>query len=487
MIVNIEEILRILRQHGVEQSKRDEVRHAYELAEIIHKNQPPRETGEDYIMHPLNVALNVLNMEVYDPDTISAALLHDTIEDSKEAAGFEYRKQDIAQSINPTVAELVDGVTKMKDMDFSNREEKVAANTRKIINGMTKDIRIVIIKLADRLHNMSTMQKKKPEKQLENAAETLEIFVPMAIKIGAYQAKNALEDLSLQYLNPDVYKSIDARRANIINHERPVLETMANKIQEELNKKGINNKVVFRCKTINNIYKEITNEHKKIENIYDIGYFKILVENEDDCYVALGVIHRLYTPINERFKDYFKNPRGFYQSLHTTVKDEYGDDRKIKIRTYDMDKRDAYGLIADLNKGRSMEDIQKEFREKWFDKKLQEIDATFTDNIEFVKTVKSDLLRDEIYVYGPKGGITIPKGSTVLDYVCEAYSMEELNNLTSIVVNGIEVPFNQVLKNNDTIKVVCDGKLDQSDWTNSATTEKAKMMIKKMNETNNAE
>ena len=194
----------------------------------IHKNQF-RQSGEPYIIHPLHVANNLLEMEVYDPDTIAAALLHDTIED----ASFDYRKQDIAQSINPTVAELVDGVTKMKDMEFSNKEEKVAANTRKIINGMTKDIRIVIIKLADRLHNMSTMQKKRKDKQLENAAETLEIFVPMAIKIGAYQVKNALEDLSLQYLNPEAYKSIDARRTNIINHERPVLEDMAKRIQEE--------------------------------------------------------------------------------------------------------------------------------------------------------------------------------------------------------------------------------------------------------------
>ena len=487
MMINIEQIIRVLKIHGVSKEELAEVMSAYVLAERIHRNQDPRETGEPYITHPLNVALNVLNMEVYDPDTISAALLHDTIEDAKEAAGFDYKTEHIAQSINPTVAELVDGVTKMKDMEFSNKEEKVAANTRKIINGMTKDIRIVIIKLADRLHNMSTMQKKKKEKQLENAAETIEIFVPMAIKIGAYQVKNALEDLSLKYLNPEAYKSIDARRTNIINHERPVLEDMANKIQAELNKKGIKNKIVFRCKTINNIYKEITNEHKKIENIYDIGYFKVLVEDEDDCYVTLGVIHRLYTPINERFKDYFKNPRGFYQSLHTTVKDEEGNDRKIKIRTFDMDKRDAYGLIADLNKGRSMDDIQKEFREEWFDKKLQEIDATFEDNAEFVKAVKSDLLRDEIYVYGPKGGITIPKGSTVLDYVCEAYSLEEVKNLTSIVVNGLEVEFNHVLKNNDTIKVLCEGKLDHSDWTSSVTTEKAKMMIKKINDENNAE
>ena len=485
MDISIEKIVKILKNHGVSEEKAKEVYDAYLLAEFIHREHPPRETGEAYIYHPLNVALNILNMEIYDPDTISAALLHDTIED----ASFEYRKQDIAQSINPTVAELVDGVTKMKGMDFSNKEAENAANTRKIINGLSKDIRIIIIKLADRLHNMRTMQKKKPVKQKENAKETLDIFVPMAIKIGAYQTKNELEDLSLRYLKPEVYKAIKERREAIIRKEQPALSEMAKKIQEELDKKGIKNSIVFRCKSINNIYKEINDEHKKIDNIYDVSYFKVLVEDEDDCYIALGVIHRLYTPINERFKDYFKNPRGFYQSLHTTIKDESGNDRKIKVRTFDMDKRDAYGLISDLNKGRTIEDIQKEFREKWFNKKLQEIDATFKDNTEFVNVTKTDLLVDEIYVYGPKGGITIPKGSTALDFVCEVYSLEELKNLTSIVVNGIDVaePFNQKLKNNDSIKVIFNGKVDGDDWSNSVTTEKAKIMIKRMNEENNTD
>ena len=263
---------------------------------------------------------------------------------------------------------------------------------------------------------------------------------------------------------------------------------MADRIQKRLNDKGINNEIVFREKTINSIYKEINNDHKKIENIYDISYFKILLNSIDDCYLALGTIHSLYIPVNERIKDYISNPRGFYQSIHTTVLDEAGNERKIKLRTEQMDKRDAYGLIADLNMGRSFEDIQKEFCDKWFDKKLQEIDAAYESDTEFFKALTSDLLpQNEIYVYGIRGGITIPKGSTALDYVCETYSLEEMKKLTCIVVNGVEVPFYQKLKNNDTIKVVCDGRLDQSNWIEAATTEKAKMMIKRMNETKNAE
>ena len=484
MITTIDPIIHELKKHGVSSEKVKEVYDAYIVAARIHKGVP-RESGEPYITHPLNVANNLLKWEIYDTDAVAAALLHDTIED----AHFKYEKEHIAQSFNPTIATLVEGVTKLKGMEFTNKEEKNAANTRKLITAAHGDIRIIYIKLGDRDHNMRTISWKSPQKQKENAAETLEIHVPMAIKVGLYQGKNDLEDLSLKCIDPVAYALIEERVATIIQQQRPALERMADRIHTELNKKGIKNSIVFRQKSINNIYKEINNEHKKIENIYDIFYFKILVENEDECYIALGVVNRLYTPVNERFKDYFSNPRGFYQSLHTTNLDDEGNERKIKIRTEKMDKRDAYGLIADLNMGRSMEDIQKEFREKWFDKKFQEIDATYEDNKEFVKALKADLFSDEIYVYGSKGGITIPKGSTALDFACEVYSADELKELTSIVVNGVEVPepFNQELKNNDTVKVILNGKLDESDWSKSVTTEKAKLMIKKMKEKDNAE
>lgn len=474
MAVTIESIIHELKKHGVSQEKAKEVYNAYIIADRIHAGVT-RQSGEPYITHPLNVANNVLKMEVYDPDTISAALLHDTIED----AAFDYEKEHVAVSLNPTVAELVDGVTKMKGMEFSDKEEKKAANTRKIINGMTKDIRIIIIKLADRLHNMSTIEWKSPQKQKENAAETLEIFVPVAIKIGAYKAKNELEELSLKYLYPEVYKEISERRELIIEKQRPELEMMAERIQEELKEKGITNDIVFRNRSIYTLFNDIKSGYK-IDNIFDLSYFKILLETEDDCYITLGVVHRQNTPVNERFKDYFSAPRGFYQSLHTTVLDPNGNFKKVKIRTYDMDKRDAFGLIADLNKGRSMEDIQKEFREKWFDMKLQKIDGTFKDNREFVKTVKSDLLSEEIYVYGTKGGITIPKGATAFDFICEILTTEELNNLTSIIVNGKEVEPDQELKNNDRVEVLCQGKIKEVDLSKSATTEKAKRMIKQM-------
>lgn len=476
MDVSIEAILRELKKHGVNREKVLEVYNAYTIAERIHAGVT-RQSGEPYITHPLNVAMNVLKMEVYDPDTISAALLHDTIED----AHFDYEKEHIAISINPTVAELVDGVTKMKNMEFTNKDEKQAANIRKIVNGMTKDIRIIVIKLADRLHNMSTIEWKSPQKQKENAAETLELFVPLAIKIGAYQVKNQLEELSFKYLYPEAYKEISERRETIEQQQRPKLENIASKIQEELNRKGIKNEIVFRTKSINNIYKEIVYEHKKIENIFDLCYFKVLVDTDDECYITLGRVNKLNTPVNERMKDYIGNPRGFYEALHDIILGSDGQFYKIKITTFERDKRNKFGLIADLNNGRSMEDIQKEFKEKWFDMKLQKIDGTFKDDREFVKTIKKELLGEEIYVYGTKGGITIPKGATAFAFVCEFLTAEELNNLTSIIVNDKEVEFDQVLKNNDTVQAVCKGKFRDIDLTTSATTEKAKLMVKKMN------
>jgi len=482
MSITIESIIHELKKHGVSSEKAKEVYEAFIIADRIHDGVI-RQSGEPYITHPLNVANNLLRWEVYDPDSISAALLHDTIED----AAFDYRKQDVAVSINQTVATLVDGVTKLKGMEFSNKEEKNAANTRKLIKATDEDIRVGYIKLADRDHNMRTISWKSEQKQKENAAETLKLFVPLAIKIGNYKAKNELEDLSLKCMDPEAYYLIEERRKIIIEQQRPSLERMAERIQKRLNDKGIKNTIVFREKTINNIYKEINNGHKKIENIYDISYFKILLDSIDDCYLALGVTHSLNTPVNERIKDYISNPRGFYQSIHTTVLDEEGNERKIKMRTEKMDKRDAYGLIADLNIGRSIEDIQKEFSEKWFDKKLQEIDAEYANDVEYYNAVMADVFSDAIFVYGPKGGITIPSGSTALDFVCEFYSTEELKKLSSIVVNGIEVPFDYRLKNNDTVKVVCDGKLDQNDWTKYVTTEKAKVKIKRINEKNNAE
>lgn len=484
MPVSIEKILYILKLHGVPKEKLAEVQKAYNIASEIHKNQT-RQSGEPYIVHPLNVAYNVLEMEVYDADTVSAALLHDTIEDAE----IEFTKEDVVNLINPEVAEIVDGVTKLRGMSLSS-EEKDNGNTRKIINGLTKDIRIIVVKLADRLHNMSTISVKSPEKQKENAFETIELFVPLAITIGAYQVKNKLEELSFKYIEPEVYEEITKRRNEIRQREQKQLESMAGKIQKKLKKKHIKNKVVFREQSMYTIYKKIKKGYK-IDNMYDLCYFKIIVDNEEDCFRTLGVVHSLYHPINGRLKDYIYNPKtSFYQSLHTTVTDENEKFRKIKIRTKDMDKLAAYGLTAYLNikNGKTIEEVNEIIRGQCqFAKKLIELDDSFKDNSEFIGQIKRVLLTEHVYVYGEKGeAIELPEGSTAIDFVCQV-APDKLDALTGVVVNGKEVSLNQQLHNQDRIQILTYGKVSHEDWENYATTDSAKQKIKSMEEKDNIE
>lgn len=486
MMISIESIVRVLKQHGVSKEKIQEVYSAYILAERIHDGQI-RESGEPYITHPLNVANNVLNMGVYDPDTISAALLHDVIEDAK----FNYTKEDIAVSINPTVAELVDGVTKMKAMNFSNKEEQVVANTRKIINGLNKDVRIIIIKLADRLHNMRTISHKSPAKRKENAVETLELFVPLAIIIGAYRVKNELEELSIKYIDPLAYDAIVKRREELQKEAQLDLEEMAATIQEKLTEKGIKGKIVFREQSVYTIYKKLEKGYK-IENQYDLHYLKIIVDTIPDCYSTLGLIHSCYKPTNGRFKDYIGNVRtNNYQSLHTTVSNK-GRFWKFKIRTAEMDKIDAYGVpaywsiedfdkVAPIEYGKTIDETNEIIREKYQTaKKLLEIDESFSNNADFIKEIKANILSKHVYVYNNNGDvIELPAGSTALDFVCEVYP-DKLDTITTIVVNGMEVTPNTPLNNNDRIQVLEDGKITHEHWENYATSDSAKKKMKEL-------
>lgn len=495
MEVSIEVIIRELKKHGVTKEKIDEVYEAYDIAEKIHRDQPPRETGEPYISHPLNVALNVLRMGVFDPDTVSAALLHDTVED----ASFKFTVDDIAEMINPTVAELVDGVTKMKAMDFSSKSDQIKANTKKIVNGLTKDVRIIIIKLADRLHNMNTMEKKNPKKQKENAEETLKIFALLALAIGAYRVKNELEELSLKYIDRESYERIKKRREELFLEDAPGLEEMSNQIKSKLNEIGIDCKTILRTQSLYTIYKKEKRGYD-MENQYDLNYLKIVVDTIDDCYRALGVVHRCYKPINGRLKDYICNPRtNNYQSIHTTVADKNGKFIKVKIRTREMDKIDAYGVaaywnienydnIADIEYGKTIEETNEIIREKsQFAKKLMEINEVSHDDNEFVSLIMSVLLTDHIYVYTDSGQcIELPDGSTAMNFLYEVFP-DKLDDITGIIVNGKEVSPKEPLKNNDRIQIKIDGKITHEGWKNYTTEETLKQKIKRLNERNNAE
>ena len=481
-MITIEDIIEILKNQNVSSEKLEEVRKSYELAKEIHKNQY-RQSGEPYITHPLHVAYNLLNMEVYDADSISAALLHDTIEDAE----IEFTKEDVAEQINPTVAELVDGVTKMRRMNFSTTSEQAFANTRKIINGLTKDVRIIMIKLADRLHNMSTLEFKKPRKQKENAIETMELFVPLSLSIGAYQVKNQLEDLSLQYIEPYEYQKIKEQKDSLQAKKEESLQEIAYKTRKILEEKYIPYDIIFRTQTISTIYKKLKKGYK-MENIYDLFYLKILVHEIEDCYQTLCIVHKNNPPINGRFKDYIYNPRtNFYQSLHTTVSDNNNNLAKVKIRTFDMDKVAAYGIPAywNIKNGMTKEETQEIIRQKCqFAKKLTEIDESYQDNREFFKQIKKELLSEHVYAYSHNGDIIeLPAGSTALDFACQVFP-DLIDQMTGVLVNGKEAPLDYVLDNNDRVQVLTDGKINHDNWEKYATTSSAKQKIKLLNRQN---
>ena len=479
-MLDIDRIIIILQQHGISEDKLKEVRKSYELAFSVHSGQY-RESGEPYIIHPLEVANNLLEMEIFDSDTICAALLHDTIEDACD----DFSKEDIARIINPEVAELVDGVTKISRLNFYTKNEQRLANIRKIINGLNKDLRIILIKLADRLHNMRTLDFKTMEKRRENSMETMELFVPLALTLGAYQIKSELEDLSLMYIEPDDYNRIKEKKDSLAVLENEYLEEIKEKIQLILAQKDIPNDILLRTKNICTTYKRIKQGYK-LENIYDLFYLKILVDEVDDCYKTLAVVHSLYPPINGRFKDYIFNPRtNFYQSLHTTVTDSNGKMLKVKMRTFDMDKVSAFGLPAlwNVREKKTIEETQGILRSKCqFSKKLSELDEAASDNAEFFEFVSSELLTDHVYVYSDNGDIIeLPFGSTAMDFICQVFP-NDLDHISSVIVNEKEVPLNHTLSNNDRVEVSFSSEKISNNWDLYATTSFAKQKIKHLKE-----
>ena len=450
------------------------IRKAYSYAEELHKGQK-RQSGEDYITHPLNVAYILADMHA-DRDTVCAGLLHDTLEDTS------ITKEDIASIFNKDIANLVDGVTKISKMNFSSKQDQNLANTRKIITSITEDVRIIIIKLADRLHNMRTLGFKSEFKQKENAMETMDIFVPLAYYIGAYRIKSELEDLSLQYLYPDKYKRIEDIKLRIEDDSKHCLEEMLQTINGILNDKDIPHEIKVRTKNIYGIYKRMEQGHK-LSDIHDLLSLKIMVDTIANCYQTLGLIHSQYHPINDKFKDYIYNPKtNMYRSLHTTVFGE--DDRLVQtqIRTFDMDKVASFGLTAywDINKGEARNVMQADLKDKYqFFKSLIEINSVFADNQEFVSQVKRELFTDKVYVYTPKGEIVeLPKGSTAIDFAYKIHSNIG-NTMVSAIVNDKPVEADYVLQNKDRVRIITDilSYGPREEWLDKVKTTKAKRKI----------
>ena len=474
--ITLKNLLDVLKEYNPDEV--EIIKKAYNYADELHKGQM-RQSGDPYISHPLNVAYILAEMHA-DKDTICAGILHDTLEDKY------ITKEDISHDFNQNIANLVDGVTKLSKMNFSSKQDQNYANTRKIITGITEDVRIIIIKLADRLHNMRTLQFKSEFKQKENALETMEIFVPLAYYIGAYRIKSELEDLSLQYLKPDMYKRIEEKKLKLEETSDSCLKEILYKIQTLLNDRNIPNKIKVRTKNIYGIYKRL-NEGHKLSDIHDLLALKIMVDEVENCYRTLGIIHQEYHPINDKFKDYICNPKtNMYKSLHTTV---FGpDDRLVQtqIRTFDMDRVASFGLTAYWNeqKGNARYLMQEDLKQKFqFFKSLTEINSMFGDNQQFVNQVKNELFSDKVYVYTTNGDIIeLPKGATVIDFAYKIHT-DIGSTMVGVFVNDEYVPVDYVLKNKDRVRIITDDLSygPREEWLDKAQTSLAKRKIKEFN------
>ena len=471
--LTIDDLINVIKKYNPEEV--EIIKRAYYYAEELHKGQK-RQSGENYITHPLNVAYILASMHA-DRDTVCAGLLHDTLEDTN------ITKEDISHDFNPIIASLVDGVTKISKLNFSTKQEQNLANTRKIITGITSDVRIIIIKLADRLHNMRTLEYKTEFKQKENSLETIDIFVPLAYYIGAYRIKSELEDLSFRYLKPDIYMSLLEKNKRLEEENKNILLEMKYKIETILKDNNIPNEIKVRTKNIYGIYKRLS-AGERLSDIHDLFSLKVMVDEIDDCYKTLRYVHNLYHPINSKFKDYICNPKtNMYSSLHTTVFGEEGKLVQTQIRTFDMDKIASFGLTAyfDINKGNARKIMQEDLKNKYqFFSSLLEINSVFADNQEFVNQIKNELFSSKVYIYGTDGKIVeLPKGSTIIDY---AFNLESDIGYTMIgaVVNDEYKDVDYILKNNDRVRIIRDDLSfgPREEWITKTVTTKAKKRIK---------
>ena len=433
-----------------------------------------RRTGEDYIIHPLNVAYILADINA-DYQTICASLLHDTIEDC------EVTKEEIVNEFGLEIASLVDGVTKINKLNFSGDNEALLANHRKILVGLTEDVRVIIIKLADRLHNMRTLWILSEKSQKENAKETLEILVPIAHRLGMNKIKSELEDLSLRYSKPDVYFSI-VEKLNQSKLERNTnVELMKDSLSVLLNNHGIKHKIKGRAKSIYSIYKKL-DTGRRFSDIYDLLALRIFVDTDQDCYQALGIIHSKYRPIPKRFKDYIAMPKeNGYQSLHTTVFGENGQLYEIQIRTRNMDKLAEHGIASHWSykeKGKTI--MQSAMEEKLqFFRSIIELSSEEDNDENFINNVKGDVLKRIIYVFTPKGDvIELPVGSTPIDFAYRVHSKVG-DSMVGAIVNGNIVPLDYKLSDNDIIKINTNkNSIPSKEWINMAYTAQAKNKIK---------
>ena len=461
------------------------VERAYALAKKAHATQF-RKSGEPYIIHPLEVACNLADLEL-DMESIVAGLLHDVVEDT------DYTLDDIEHLFNKEVALLVDGVTKLDKIQYMaknkdkqiQKEEIQAENYRKMFLAMAQDIRVVLIKLADRLHNMQTLKYMTPQKQKEIAEETLSIYAPIAHRLGICKIKADLEDLSLRYIEPEVYYDLAHQIASKRKERVQYIEHIVEQIRAKVEEAGIEAVIEGRPKHFFSIYKKIVNKHKTLDQIYDLFAVRAIVKSVKDCYGVLGIIHEMYTPIPGRFKDYIAMPKpNMYRSLHTTLIGEEGTPFEMQIRTEEMHRTAEYGIAAHwkYKEGKTDKGIQDKSEEKlaWL-RQILEWQRDMSDNREFMSALKGDLdvYGDQVYVFTPKGELlTLPQGSTPIDFAYQIHSGVG-NKMVGAKVNGKIVTIDYVLKNGDRIEILTSGnsKGPSRDWLNIVKSTQARNKI----------
>ena len=460
---------------------------AYHVAYQAHKDQV-RKSGEPYIIHPLYVSIILADLEM-DKETIAAGLLHDVVEDTIMT------EAEITAQFGEEVALLVDGVTKLQQLQFASngdkpdRLEMQAENLRKMFLAMAKDIRVILIKLADRLHNMRTLKYQKPESQQRIARETMEIYAPIAQRLGISKIKVELDDLSLKYLEPEAYYDLVDKIAVRKSVRESYIQSIVDEVSVHIKNAGIKSQIDGRVKHFFSIYKKMKNQNKTIDQIYDLFAVRIIVDTVKDCYAALGVIHEMYKPIPGRFKDYIAMPKdNMYQSLHTTLIGNSGQPFEIQIRTYEMHKAAEYGIAAHW-KYKEASDGKKESKKNgsaeeekltWL-RQILEWQRDMSDNREFMNLLKSDLdlFSDSVYCFTPTGDVkNLPAGSTPIDF---AYSIHSAvgNKMIGARVNGKLVTIDYVIKNGDRIEILTsqNSKGPSRDWLNVVKSTQAKNKI----------
>ena len=455
---------------------------AYQVASKAHEGQV-RKSGEPYIIHPICVAIILADLEL-DKESIVAGLLHDVVEDTPMTT------EDLAKLFGDEVALLVDGVTKLGQLSYSaDKVDEQAENLRKMFLALAKDIRVILIKLADRLHNMRTLKYMKPEKQKEKARETMDIYAPIAQRLGISKVKIELDDLALKYLEPEVYYDLVAQIADKKSVREKFVREIVAEVKRHMENANIEADVQGRVKHFFSIYKKMVNQDKTLDQIYDLFAVRILVDSVKDCYAALGVIHEMYKPIPGRFKDYIAMPKpNMYQSLHTTVIGPSGQPFEIQIRTYEMHRTAEYGIAAHWKYketgGSTQQNIEgkdsAEAKLTWL-RQILEWQRDETDNREFMSLLKSDLdlFSESVYCFTPGGDVkTLPNGSNPIDF---AYSIHSAvgNKMIGARVNGKLVPIDYVIKNGDRIEIITsqNSKGPSRDWLNIVKSTQAKNKI----------